>query len=119
MGFVTDIIYEMSLIIDKFQNIVLEQTCERIISGGKIYYLWLNFCCLYESENIRILRGLSIAGKYCDVHLGVYIVRGDNITLLCEIDEDREKNEMPLEKVEPEDLPDVGEKDSAVQWNFE
>lgn len=34
-----DIIYEMSLIIDKFQNIVLEQTCERIISGGKIYYL--------------------------------------------------------------------------------
>lgn len=62
---------------------------------------------------------IMITGKYCDIRLGVYIVRGDNITLLCEIDEERERNEMPLEKVEPEDLPEIGGKDDAVQWNFE
>jgi hypothetical protein len=48
----------------------------------------------------------------------VYIIRGDNISLLCEIDPERERTEMPLEKVNPEDLPDVG-RDDEIQWNFE
>jgi hypothetical protein len=105
------------------QNIVLENTCERIIAGGE-------YRC--EQHNSPVHRSPSaspyvadiifilILGKYCDIHLGVYIVRGDNITLLCEIDEEKEKNEMPLEKVEPEDLPEMGDKDDGVvQWNFE
>ena len=92
------------------QNIVLEQTCERIISAGLLYY------CLYIIYVVTIYH--LNTGKYCDIHLGVYIVRGDNIALLCEIDIEKEANEMPLIKVEPEDLPDVG-KDETVQWNFE
>lgn len=47
----------------------------------------------------------------------MYIVRGDNISLLCEIDEVKEREAMPLTKVEPEDLPSI-EKQDAVQWNF-
>jgi hypothetical protein len=43
-------------------------------------------------------------GKYCDVPLGLYIVRGDSIVLLGEIDADKEENSMKLEKIEPTDF---------------
>ena len=37
-------------------------------------------------------------GKYCDVPLGLYVVRGDSIVLMGEIDSDKE-SQMKLEKL--------------------
>lgn len=59
-------------------------------------------------------------GKYCDIPLGLYIVRGDNIVLLGQIDEELEASEMKLEKISPEELanyPDEG--NEKVIWDFE
>mmetsp|Transcript_826 Transcript_826/g.823 ORF Transcript_826/g.823 Transcript_826/m.823 type:complete len:117 (+) Transcript_826:59-409(+) len=78
---------------DQFLNLVLEETSERII----------------------------LAGKYCDIPLGLYIVRGDNIVLLGEIDDELERNEMKLVKIDPEDLSNYSEDNEygKLQWDFE
>lgn len=81
--------------IDQFLNLILENTCERVL----------------------------LTGKYCDVPLGLYIVRGDTIVLLGEIDDEKEEN-MKLEKVEPENLGDVYEEQEELDtpktnWDFE
>lgn len=81
---------------DQFLNLVIEDTSERIL----------------------------MTGIYCDVPLGLYIVRGDNIVLLGEIDAHKEEHEMPLKKVDPEDLedldiPDSGMPDEKLPWDFE
>eukprot|EP01041_Mallomonas_annulata_P009983 gene9983-20758_t len=60
---------------DQFLNLILEDACERVI----------------------------LADKYGDIPLGVYIVRGENIILLGELDPIAE-SAMSLEKVEPEML---------------
>jgi len=57
---------------DQFMNLILEDTCERVL----------------------------LVGKYCDFPLGLYIVRGDNIVLLGEIDETKEHTTM--EKIDQE-----------------
>jgi U6 snRNA-associated Sm-like protein LSm1 len=57
---------------DQFMNLILEDTCERVL----------------------------LTGKYCDFPLGLYIVRGDNIVLLGEIDETKEHTSM--EKIDQE-----------------
>mmetsp|Transcript_20099 Transcript_20099/g.19402 ORF Transcript_20099/g.19402 Transcript_20099/m.19402 type:complete len:123 (-) Transcript_20099:99-467(-) len=80
---------------DHFMNLILEETYERVL----------------------------ITGKYCDVPLGLYIVRGDSIVLLGEIDADKEENSMNLEKIEPADfiaLPaDASDASNKVEWDFE
>ena len=77
---------------DQFLNLVIEDTSERIL----------------------------MPGTYCDVPLGLYIVRGDNIVLLGEIDAEKEENEMPLRKVDPEDLEDIPEmSEEKLPWDFE
>jgi hypothetical protein len=61
-----------------------------------------------------------LSGKYCDIPLGLYIVRGDNIVLLGQIDDELEASEMRLEKISPEELanyPDDG--NEKVIWDFE
>lgn len=50
---------------DQFANVVLEGACERIIVGG----------------------------LYCDIPLGLYVIRGENVVLIGELD--LEKEELP------------------------
>eukprot|EP00603_Paraphysomonas_imperforata_P001354 CAMPEP_0114434180 /NCGR_PEP_ID=MMETSP0103-20121206/12117_1 /TAXON_ID=37642 ORGANISM="Paraphysomonas imperforata, Strain PA2" /NCGR_SAMPLE_ID=MMETSP0103 /ASSEMBLY_ACC=CAM_ASM_000201 /LENGTH=119 /DNA_ID=CAMNT_0001604037 /DNA_START=32 /DNA_END=391 /DNA_ORIENTATION=+ len=77
---------------DQFLNLVIEDTSERIL----------------------------MPDSYCDVPLGLYIVRGDNIVLLGEIDAEREEHEMPLKKVDPEDLDEIPEMpDEKLPWDFD
>lgn len=82
--------------LDQYLNLMMEDTCERIL----------------------------MPGKYCDVPLGLYIVRGDNVVMLGEIDpEDQEKNEN-FKRITPEELADLDEGEmqvnpTKVQWDFE
>lgn len=57
-----------------------------------------------------------VSGKYCDVPLGLYIVRGDNIVFLGEIDESKDNTDdfkriLPDELAELEELELVGKID--------
>lgn len=82
---------------DQFMNLILEDTCERVL----------------------------LTGKFCDFPLGLYIVRGDNIVLLGEIDAERETDTLECIDQEtyiqiqcsaqPEDAPDFGK----TMWDFE
>lgn len=48
---------------DQFANAVLEGACERAIVGD----------------------------LYCDIHLGLYVIRGENVVLIGELDLEREE----------------------------
>lgn len=75
---------------DQFLNLIVEDTCERVL----------------------------LKGKYCDVPLGLYIVRGDTIVLVGEI----EKNLEELESVPPEQYTaELSEQagELRIQWDFE
>ncbi|KAH7344994.1 Sm-like ribonucleoprotein [Rhizoctonia solani] len=60
---------------DQFANLVLENTLERIYHGD----------------------------AYADIRRGVYLIRGENVVLLGEVDLDRE-DEMPLRPVPLEEI---------------
>lgn len=46
-------------------------------------------------------------GEYADTPQGVYIVRGENVVLLCELDEDKELEELrKFEKTDAKELND-------------
>lgn len=64
--------------IDQFANLVLHQTIERIHVGR----------------------------QYGDIPRGIFVIRGDNVVLLGEIDEEKEKD-ADLEEVSVEDILEV------------
>ena len=80
---------------DQYMNLSLEDTCERALLGK----------------------------KYCDVPIGLYIVRGDNIVLLGEVDDEKEAE--TLTKIDQEqylelsDQPVEAEEASKVVWDFD
>jgi hypothetical protein len=72
------------------------------------------------STSLCLCLSISPSGKYCDIPLGLYIVRGDNIVLLGQLDDELERAEMKLEMVSPEELanyPDDG--NEKLVWDFE
>eukprot|EP00607_Mallomonas_marina_P007383 CAMPEP_0182421330 /NCGR_PEP_ID=MMETSP1167-20130531/6669_1 /TAXON_ID=2988 /ORGANISM="Mallomonas Sp, Strain CCMP3275" /LENGTH=93 /DNA_ID=CAMNT_0024598353 /DNA_START=219 /DNA_END=500 /DNA_ORIENTATION=- len=76
---------------DQFMNLILEDACERVI----------------------------LTDTYGDIPLGVYIVRGENIILVGEIDPIAEA-EMRLQRVEPEKLLEASQRDEGtLEWDFE
>jgi U6 snRNA-associated Sm-like protein LSm1 len=79
---------------DQFMNLILEDTCERVL----------------------------LPGKFCDVPLGLYIVRGDTIVLLGEINPETEQERMGLEKLSAEEMmemEDLEPVESKLSWDFE
>lgn len=79
---------------DQYMNLIMEETCERVL----------------------------MPGKFCDIPLGLYIVRGDTIVLLGETDQDAEEEKMNLKRIEPEEMMEAmvsGAEDSKVSWDFE
>ncbi|CAK9299042.1 unnamed protein product [Gordionus sp. m RMFG-2023] len=62
--------------VDQYANLVLQQTIERIYVGK----------------------------QYGEIHKGIYIVRGENVTLLAEMHETPSKAESELEKVSFEQI---------------
>lgn len=58
--------------------------------------------------------------KYCDIPLGLFLVRGDNLILLGEVDEEKEASQK-LEKVSPAELTELLAAGDApkLEWDFE
>ena len=66
---------------DQFMNLIIEETFERIIVGG------INLFRQNPPSQCLIFDLLGqIAERYCDILLGLYIVRGDSIVVMGEID---------------------------------
>ncbi|KAG7397505.1 SM-like, degradation of cytoplasmic mRNAs and positively regulates transcription initiation [Phytophthora boehmeriae] len=83
---------------DQFSNIILEDTYERHVAGG----------------------------LFCDIELGLNIIRGDNIVLLGELDPEKERDQPHMKRVELEEvleaeekLNDEGSASVRQQWDFE
>jgi len=63
---------------------------------------------------------VRLPGKYSDIELGLYIVRGDNIVLLGEIDAEKEEKSDRLKRVSPEDIADLAEPQGfKLDWDFD
>jgi hypothetical protein len=59
-------------------------------------------------------------GKYCDIPLGLYVVRGDSIVLMGELDAEKEEKDMKLEKITPQQFADLPEAEGGkIEWDFE
>lgn len=80
---------------DQFMNLILEDTHERVL----------------------------LPGKYSDVPVGLFIVRGDTIVLMGEVDSDpdAEAASMNLERLDPDVIYEDGEEplDGKLSWDFE
>ncbi|CAH0488607.1 unnamed protein product [Peronospora effusa] len=83
---------------DQYSNIILEDTFERHVSKG----------------------------LFCDIELGLNIIRGDNIVLLGELDSDKERDQPHMKRVELEEvleaeerLNEEGNTSVRQQWDFE
>ena len=81
---------------DQYMNLILEDTCERMIGNG----------------------------KYADRLLGLHIVRGDSIVLLGQIDTDevdaQEQANKGLIKITPEEFYELDiEDETTLDWDFD
>mmetsp|Transcript_1535 Transcript_1535/g.2543 ORF Transcript_1535/g.2543 Transcript_1535/m.2543 type:complete len:134 (-) Transcript_1535:148-549(-) len=84
---------------DQYVNLILEDTFERVV----------------------------FQKKYCDIPLGLFLVRGDNLVLMGEVDEVKEEMqsqsaESTFVKVTPEELTELlasGDSNKAQQQEFE
>ncbi|GER28367.1 small nuclear ribonucleoprotein family protein [Striga asiatica] len=65
---------------DQFANAVLEGACERVIVGE----------------------------LYCDIPLGLYIIRGENVVLIGELDLEKEELPLNMTRVSTEEIRRVG-----------
>ncbi|XP_015186051.1 PREDICTED: U6 snRNA-associated Sm-like protein LSm1 [Polistes dominula] len=72
--------------VDQFANIVLHQTIERIHVGK----------------------------EYGDIPRGIFIVRGENVVLLGEIDREKERN-LPLTEVTVDDILDAQRREQEMK----
>ncbi|XP_017890261.2 U6 snRNA-associated Sm-like protein LSm1, partial [Ceratina calcarata] len=72
--------------VDQFANIVLHRTIERIHVGK----------------------------EYGDIPRGIFIVRGENVVLLGEIDRDKEKD-LPLTEVSVDDILDAQRREQELK----
>ncbi|KAH7519317.1 sm-like protein LSM1B [Ziziphus jujuba] len=61
---------------DQFANVVLEGACERVIVGD----------------------------LYCDIQLGLYVIRGENVVLIGELDSDKEELPPHMTQVSEADI---------------
>ncbi|XP_008549637.1 U6 snRNA-associated Sm-like protein LSm1 [Microplitis mediator] len=76
--------------VDQFANLVLHRTIERIHVGK----------------------------EYGDIPRGVFIVRGENVVLLGEIDRDKEKD-LPLSEVSVDDILDAQRREQELKQDQE
>lgn len=76
--------------IDQFANLVLHNTVERIYVGR----------------------------KFGDIHRGIFLVRGENVVLLGEIDLDREKS-VHLEEVSFDEILDIQRAENEAKQRLE
>ena len=63
---------------------------------------------------------LLIPDKYCDLHLGLFLVRGDNIILFGDVDEELEARST-LQEITAETLAELlsSKDEKKVDWDLE
>ncbi|GAB9465549.1 hypothetical protein Gpo141_00002955 [Globisporangium polare] len=83
---------------DQFSNIILDDTYERHVADG----------------------------LFCDIELGLNIIRGDNIVLLGELDEIKERDQPHMKRASIEEILEAEERLNAKgaasvreQWDFD
>lgn len=78
---------------------VLDRNVLVILRDGKKY---MGILRAYDQYGTIVLHDTSeriyIQDKYGEQHCGVYLIRGENIMLLCEIDQEKDSS-LPLEKL--------------------
>ena len=59
-------------------------------------------------------------GKYCDIPLGLFLVRGDNLIMLGEVDDAKEASQN-LEEVSAAELTELlaSAPNKKLEWDFE
>ncbi|KAJ0402729.1 hypothetical protein P43SY_007871 [Pythium insidiosum] len=83
---------------DQYSNIILQDTYERHVAGG----------------------------LFCDIELGLNIIRGENIVLLGELDEEKEREQPHMKRATMDEVCEAEERLNAegatsvrTQWEFD
>ncbi|GLE04044.1 hypothetical protein PINS_up012955 [Pythium insidiosum] len=83
---------------DQYSNIILQDTYERHVAGG----------------------------LFCDIELGLNIIRGENIVLLGELDEEKERDQPHMKRATMDEVCEAEERLNAegatsvrTQWEFD
>jgi U6 snRNA-associated Sm-like protein LSm1 len=89
---------------DQYSNMVLEDTFERHMVRGECTRISATHHAASREAVTRALvfRLSVVAGMYGDIPLGCYIVRGDNVVLLGEVDPEKESASEHLTRVTAE-----------------
>lgn len=63
---------------------------------------------------------VSLSDCYCDLPLGLFLVRGDNIVIFGEVDEEQEKN-IPLKSITQGELQEriAASQKKGLDWDLE
>ncbi|KAL7534588.1 hypothetical protein ACHAXR_005972 [Thalassiosira sp. AJA248-18] len=106
---------------DQFSNMVMMDTCERRI------------LVVPREKKSKDGDDPSAPKTICyqtDIHLGLFIVRGDNVVLLGEVEDDEERNGGQIQFVSLEDFEQLedeeakrkeesGEENKDINWDFD
>lgn len=70
--------------------------------------------------NVNVLILIFDKGKYCDIPLGLFLVRGDNLILMGDVDEEKEASQKLIE-VSPAELSELlaAGPSKKLEWDFE
>ncbi|KAJ0407126.1 hypothetical protein ATCC90586_005690 [Pythium insidiosum] len=114
----------ISLIDQLDTNIILQDTYERHVAGGLFcdIELGLNIIRYAPDTYERHVAG----GLFCDIELGLNIIRGENIVLLGELDEEKERDQPHMKRATMDEVCEAEERLNAegatsvrTQWEFD
>lgn len=115
---------------DQFSNMVMQETSERRILVVAKEKSEKNDDASDGNENdVQPSTPKSICYQ-TDIELGLFVVRGDNVVLLGEVDDEEEMNDgqirfvsleefEQLEEEETKRKEESGEGDEAINWDFD
>lgn len=118
---------------DQFSNMVLQETSERRILVVTKEVGEGNDDTNDEKSNVGGVQPPSPPKTICyqtDIELGLFIVRGDNVVLLGEVDDDEEQNEGQIQFVTLEEFEQLEDEEAArkedsgggeepINWDFD
>jgi hypothetical protein len=79
---------------------------------------WLGVCSLDMTLSINQYISSIKIGLKCDIPLGLYIVRGDNVVLLGEVDDNKEKS-LNLKEADEATVRQAETTKKGTEWDFE
>lgn len=118
---------------DQYSNFVLQEACERRILVVSKKTDEGNDEVIDENTNVGGVQPPSPPKITCyqtDIELGLFVVRGDNVVLLGEVDDDEEQNDDQMQFVTLEEFEQLegaeatrkeesGDGEEAINWDFD